>query len=50
MRNFIIRLLINGLALSAAAWLVARSETLDHPRGAWGHWVCRPDAELLGGG
>ncbi len=33
--------------VASAAWLVARSEALDHPRGAWGHWVCQPDAELM---
>ncbi len=28
--------------VAAAAWLVARSKSLAHPRGAWGHWVCQP--------
>ncbi|MFQ5554911.1 MAG: transglycosylase SLT domain-containing protein [Acidimicrobiia bacterium] len=28
--------------VAAAAWLVARSEALAHPRGAWGHWECQP--------
>jgi hypothetical protein len=28
--------------VSAAAWLVEYSVRTGHPRGAWGHWVCKP--------
>ena len=28
--------------VASAAWLVARSVALAHPRGAWGHWQCQP--------
>ncbi|MDH3260812.1 MAG: transglycosylase SLT domain-containing protein [Acidimicrobiia bacterium] len=28
--------------VAAAAWLVGYSIRTDHPRGAWGHWVCQP--------
>jgi len=28
--------------VAAAAWLVDYSIKTDHPRGAWGHWVCQP--------
>ena len=31
--------------VASAAWLVARSASLQHPRGAWGHWVCQPTVE-----
>ena len=32
-------------SVAAAAWLVARSDSLSHPRGPWGHWQCQPSAE-----
>ncbi len=28
--------------IAAAAWLVHYSITINHPRGAWGHWSCQP--------
>jgi hypothetical protein len=28
--------------VASAAWLLAHSERVDHPRGRWGHWVCQP--------
>lgn len=28
--------------IASAAWLVKQSIATDHPRGAWGHWSCRP--------
>jgi hypothetical protein len=29
--------------VASAAWLVAHSVAVDHPRGAWGHWSCQPE-------
>lgn len=29
-------------SVASAAWLVKRSQALDHPRGAFGHWSCQP--------
>jgi hypothetical protein len=29
--------------VASAAWLVAATITVEHPRGPWAHWSCQPD-------